>query len=267
MVYTGYFCRFLLKDVKTNPMKSPFACTPWLVHDVWCRNAGSGENRWCVAAWLWLHWVLTLSIGRVFFFSFMREECWWHDMSSVNYYDLKEASRWRVWCWRGGEDMTSYGFCVSFLPVLVSGFTVRSSSHHLQLWHDCKEEENCFLFPYCMRESFNIRHLQEQSVFFPCQCPVCFSLCRFNIYQFIKYLPTVLSHTYSIHMHNISHAALNTLSIFLSSSVSVLHAKYLWHILLVQLSQPAEAGLIIRKETEWPDVTPSQTHILYLAHI
>lgn len=116
-------------------------------------------GSWCamqrtdggVAAWLCLHRLLTLSIWR-FFFSIIGEECWWHDMSSVNCRGLKEASRWRVWCWRGG-DMTPYGFCVSFLPVLVYGSLWDHPPIISNIWLT-GESRRSFLFQYSMKGYF-----------------------------------------------------------------------------------------------------------------
>ena len=70
---------------------------------------------------------LTLSIWTLF--SISRVECWWHNTPNVNYSGLIETSRWNVWHLYGG-DMTPYGFCVSFLPVLLYGPTVRSSTFY-----------------------------------------------------------------------------------------------------------------------------------------
>lgn len=162
VIDTGYVCRVLLKDEKTNPIKSPFPCTLWLDHDVRCKYSGSGENRWCVAAWLCLHQLPTLSTWR--FFSFIGEECRWHDISSVGCRDLKEASRWRVWCWRGG-DMTPYGFCVSFLPVLVYGSLWDHPPVTSNIWlTEESRRRKLFSLSFWYEWALHNRHLRKQSV-------------------------------------------------------------------------------------------------------
>lgn len=84
---------------------------------------------------------LTLSIWC--FFSFIGEECCPSVVAEV----LKEASRWRLWHWRGG-DMTLYGFCVSFLPVPVYGLTMRSPTSRLQTYDFRAMTNKRVLFQY-----------------------------------------------------------------------------------------------------------------------
>lgn len=64
---------------------------------------------------------------------------------------LKEASRWKLWHWRGG-DMTLYGFCVSFLPVPVYGLTMRSPTSRLQTYDFRGMTNKRVLFQYGIKE-------------------------------------------------------------------------------------------------------------------
>lgn len=98
------------------------------------KKPGGGENRWCLAAW---HFPSDV------FFSFIGEECCPSVVAEV----LKEASRWRLWHWRGG-DMTLYGFCVSFLPVPVYGLTMRSPTSRLQTYDFRAMTNKRVLFQY-----------------------------------------------------------------------------------------------------------------------
>lgn len=119
---------------KTRPRSNlPFhALSNWIISSK--KKPGGGENRWRLAAW---HFPSDV------FFSFIGEECCPSVVAEV----LKEASRWRLWHWRGG-DMTLYGFCVSFLPVPVYGLTMRSPTSRLQTYDFRAMTNKRVLFQY-----------------------------------------------------------------------------------------------------------------------
>lgn len=70
---------------------------------------------------------------------------------------LSEASRWRVWCWRGGGGATPYVFCVSYPPVLVcvgsqrDHSPVTSDAWH---WRESRDGDDCFLVPHGIKQCF-----------------------------------------------------------------------------------------------------------------
>lgn len=150
MVYSGYFCRFLLKDEKTNPIKSPPvfpALADWIMM-LKCREWREQMACSCRTDWL------TLSIWR-FVFPPLH-----HGGVLMTWHAPCQLQRFKKRLPDGGsgidvEETWLHMDAVSLLPVLVYGFTLRSSSN-IRLWQE-EEEDNLFSL------SIHCRHLQEYS--------------------------------------------------------------------------------------------------------
>lgn len=123
----GFHRIFLQGSAAQGWENKPNQVPPFLALHDWIRMCDAevqGVERTdgvCSCLTLTATGVDTFHLKDFFFFYFIKEECWRHDMSSVNCRGLNEASIWRVWCWRGGH-MTA------------CRLTVRSSTH-LKLWH------------------------------------------------------------------------------------------------------------------------------------